>query len=81
MSTGGTCGLAGAADTVVADVGLGALADNGGPTATHLPVAGSPAVDRVAIGTAGLCDGTVPTDQRGVARPSGAGCDAGAVER
>lgn len=62
-------------------LGLGALADNGGPTHTVMPPVGSPVVDAIPPGTAGLCDATVPADQRGLARPVGAGCDAGAVER
>jgi hypothetical protein len=33
--------------TGVADPGLGPLADNGGPTQTHAPLAGSPAIDAV----------------------------------
>ena len=59
---------------------LAALADNGGPTLTHLPSAFSPAGGVIPVGTAGLCDGTRPDDQRGTARPQGAACDAGAVE-
>lgn len=51
--------------------GLGAY---GGPTATHLPAWDSPAISAA---DAGACP---PTDQRGVARPAGAGCDVGAVE-
>ena len=51
---------------------LGALQDNGGPTFTMLPAAGSPAVD------AGNSDKA--TDQRGVLRPQGAFDDIGAVE-
>jgi hypothetical protein len=71
--TDGTCNP-GASDQVVASPGLGALADNGGPTLTHALLAGSPAID--------AADGTAcpPTDQRGVARPQGAGCDVGAFE-
>ncbi len=53
---------------------LGPLADNGGPTETMALRAGSIAIDRVPA----PC-GTTP-DQRGVARPQGAGCDAGAYE-
>ena len=53
---------------------LGPLADNGGPTLTHLPIVGSPLID------GGQCLPYVPTDQRGVARPFGAKCDIGAVE-
>jgi hypothetical protein len=54
---------------------LGTLADNGGPTLTHALAENSPALG---IGVAGSCPAT---DQRGVARPQGTGCDAGAFER
>jgi CSLREA domain-containing protein len=61
---------------------LGPLADNGGPTATHEPLPGSPVLDAgdpAAPGSGGTaCEAT---DQRGVARPQGTGCDIGAVER
>jgi CSLREA domain-containing protein len=59
---------------LVAAAGLGPLADNGGPTKTMALLAGSTAIDHVTA----PC-GTTP-DQRGVARPQGAGCDAGAYE-
>jgi hypothetical protein len=52
-----------------------ALRDNGGPTMTHALPAGSQAIDHV---PPDRCAG--PDDQRGVARPAGAGCDVGAVE-
>lgn len=55
---------------------LAGLADNGGTTLTRLPSAVSPA-----LGLVPVADCTVlPTDQRGVARPQGAACDAGSVE-
>jgi predicted outer membrane repeat protein len=54
---------------------LGPLADNGGPTKTHQPLPGSPAIDFVTAG----CPPPV-NDQRVVARPVGTACDAGAVE-
>jgi LPXTG-motif cell wall-anchored protein len=54
---------------------LGALADNGGPTRTLALLAGSSAID-----SAGSCGPVTPTDQRGVARPQGPGCDIGAFE-
>jgi hypothetical protein len=54
------------------NVMLGPLADNGGPTLTHMPQPGSPAIDH-----GSRCPAT---DQRGVARPVGAACDVGAVE-
>jgi hypothetical protein len=59
---------------LVADAKLGALQDNGGPAQTMALGAGSPAIDRVPA----PC-GTAP-DERGVARPQGGGCDAGAYE-
>lgn len=54
---------------------LGPLQDNGGPTPTMLPGAGSAALDAIAPQ-----DCTQATDQRGIARPQGAGCDIGATE-
>ena len=57
-----------------ADPKLGPLASNGGPTPTMALLAGSPAID---LASAALC---APTDQRGVARPQSARCDAGAYE-
>ncbi len=54
---------------------LGPLADNGGPTQTHALLSGSPAID------AGSPDCPPPaTDQRGVTRPQGGGCDIGSYE-
>lgn len=59
---------------------IGPLANNGGPTMTHLPLTGSPAID---TGTLTFCSAT---DQRGLPRPAdgdgnGASvCDVGAVE-
>jgi CSLREA domain-containing protein len=70
-----SCGLTAPSDLVVADAGLGPLADNGGPTETHALLAGSPAID------AASPDCPPPaTDQRGVVRPQGAACDIGAFE-
>ncbi len=75
----GSCGLAGVNDRVV-DPQLGPLAENGGLTATHMPLAGSPAVDTA---TNSFCPGT---DERGTGRPAdgngdgSAACDVGAVE-
>ena len=79
LSSDATCGLGGVGDLESTDPLLGALADHGGPTATRLPAVASPAVDAIPAGTTGLCDGTYPWDQRGLARPSGAACDIGAV--
>jgi hypothetical protein len=71
--TDATC-FPGGSDLVVADPGIGPLADNGGPTLTHALLAGSPAMD---FADAAVCPAT---DQRGVARPQGAGCDTGSFE-
>ncbi len=65
----------GASDQVVATAGVSPLAANGGPTLTHALNAGSPAVDAA---NPASCPAT---DQRGVARPQGSGCDAGSVEQ
>ena len=67
--------LAGAITTAI-----GPLADNGGPTQTHLPVAGGPAID---AGNNSLILQGVTTDQRGLGFPrivSGT-VDIGAVEK
>jgi len=76
-----TCGLVPAlGDLVKVDPLLGPLEDHGGPTATHLLLPCSPAIDAGAT-TCGLA-----TDQRGFPRPvdgNGDGtvaCDIGAVE-
>ena len=52
------------------------LGQNGGPTLTSALLPGSPAINAVPVSGAGC----PPTDQRGVARPQGAGCDIGAYE-
>ena len=75
--------------TGVADPMLGLLSDNGGPTKTHRPIAGSPAIDRinslVLFGNR-VCLGVPAFDQRGVTRPqdgdlnNDSDCDIGAVE-
>jgi len=73
----GTCAFTGTGDQNTAGaVHLGPLVANGGPTRTRLPLANSPALGAV---PASAC--TISTvDQRGVARPQGADCEAGAVE-
>ncbi len=54
---------------------IGHLANNGGPTWTHALLPGSPAIDAIPVAE---CDAA--TDQRGVSRPQGSGCDIGAYE-
>ncbi len=61
---------------------IGPLGNYGGATQTHALLSGSPAID---AGNPAASDGTgnhcMPTDQRGIARPSVARCDIGAFER
>lgn len=52
---------------------LGALGDNGGPTKTRLPAAGSVLLDKVS-------PAPLAVDQRAVTRPQGSASDIGAVE-
>jgi uncharacterized repeat protein (TIGR01451 family) len=71
--------------TVSAEINLGPLANNGGPTQTHALLPGSIAIDAV-IDCTDVAGAPVTADQRGVARPqdgSGDGiplCDGGAFE-
>lgn len=73
LSTDNSCSLTAGSDwpnqTTFA---MGPLADNGGPTRTHMPQPGSKAID-----TGSNC---AATDQRGARRPVGPACDIGAVE-
>gem|GEM_PF-3421171 len=74
-SSAGATATQSGAPTNASDPMLDALANNGGPTQTMLPLAGSPAIDAAAG-----CAGANAVDQRGVARPYGSACDIGAVE-
>lgn len=58
---------------------LGPLTDNGGATLTHALLNGSLIINHIPKGTNG-CGTTITTDQRGVIRPQGSGCDIGAYE-
>lgn len=69
-----TCGFTDAGTQQTTALGLGALQNNGGPADTLLPAAGSPAIDKA---DATACPAT---DERGVIRPQGVGCDVGAAE-
>ena len=57
------------------DALLGDLDAYGGPTFSHMPLPGSPAVDVLPVE---VCRSRV--DQRGIARPQGLACDIGSVE-
>ena len=73
LSDDDTCGFGSGRDNVT-DLLLGPLANNGGFTKTHLPQAGSRAIDY------GTGANVPPTDQRGIQRPQGNAVDVGAVE-
>jgi hypothetical protein len=54
---------------------LAPLGNYGGPTQTHIPLPGSPAIDH------GIDADCPPTDQRGRPRLVSSACDVEAVER
>ena len=66
------------------DPGVGALADNGGPTQTMLPSSASPLLNFIPISACGsgdtLAGFAVTTDQRGITRRQETGCEIGSVE-
>lgn len=75
-----TCMLSGSETDLILsdeDMSLGVLADNGGPTPSHMPSAGSLLIDAIPPGN---CDPNVLVDQRGEPRGGGSPCDVGAVE-
>ncbi len=87
LATDASCGaLAGGGVGEVGKLGLGPLSDQGGLVATHLPLAGSPALD-AAPACAGPNGRLVSNDARRYPRPTDddgdgeAACDLGAVER
>ena len=70
------CGFASVTgDLVNVDPVLGPLQDNGGPTFTRALLPASPAIDHIPLDNC-----IVTTDQRGIVRPQGTGCDIGAYE-
>jgi uncharacterized repeat protein (TIGR01451 family) len=79
LASDASCGLSVTGDIKNTDPTLGPLQDNGGDTETAALLYGSPAIDQIPPGVIG-CGTTVVTDQRGVPRPRGAGCDIGAFE-
>ncbi|MCO5186064.1 MAG: right-handed parallel beta-helix repeat-containing protein [Anaerolineae bacterium] len=87
LSDDASCGFSGtSADN--ATLNLDVLADNGGPTWTHALLPGSDALNAIPYGATisnngvlWTCnDADTFTDQRGVARPQGVGCESGAYE-
>jgi hypothetical protein len=74
ISSDASAGFTSASSKNNVDPLLGPLANNGGFTPTLALLFGSPAIG---AGDPAACP---PTDQRGVARPMGSGCDIGAFE-
>jgi hypothetical protein len=68
------CGFHAPGDHANTNPMLGALQPNGGPVQTIAPLPGSPAIE------GGQNSGCPGTDARGVLRPAGPACDAGAFE-
>jgi len=78
LSSDSNCGAAFTAathDLNNANLPMGPLAGNGGPTQTMTPQSGNAAINYV---PSAQCQ--IPADQRGGGRPSGGACDSGAVE-
>lgn len=73
LSDDASCNLIAAGDLPNTDPLLGPLQNNGGPTETHAPGDGSPAID-------GASTCPTSTDQRGIERPQLTTCDIGSVE-
>ena len=96
LSTDDSCALANTGSQTNIDPNLGTLGDYGGPTQTIPILPGSAAIDAIPTGTVSdqtvcfdanddpIVDPTtsenITTDQRGVPRPQGSGCDIGAYE-
>jgi hypothetical protein len=74
ISSDGSCNFTAAGSLNNTDPKLGPFGNYGGPTPTIPLLSGSPAMD---AGDAAACPGT---DQRGISRPYGSGCDIGAFE-
>ena len=82
IDDGTSCGFSEQQDSLPSTDPL--LADqpafNGGPTKTIALLAGSPAINAIPEAENG-CGTKIRTDQRGVSRPQGSGCDIGAYEK
>ena len=78
LDSGSSCGFSSAQHSLSNTAPqLAALAPNGGPTQTMALPWSSPAFNAIPASVSG-CSGS--TDQRGIARPQGSGCDIGAFE-
>ncbi|MEZ4659058.1 MAG: Ig-like domain-containing protein [Caldilineaceae bacterium] len=79
LDSDNTCHFTATGDITSTNPLLGPLQANGGATFTRALLVGSPAIDHIPNGANG-CGATMVSDQRGVVRPQGLGCDIGAFE-
>jgi uncharacterized repeat protein (TIGR01451 family) len=82
LDDGTSCGFSSANNSLSSTDPLldpAGLQNNGGPTQTIALQPGSPAIDTIPPAV-NSCGTTIATDQRGVSRPQGPGCDIGAFE-
>ena len=79
VSDSGSCGVLTATDLVTPTLGLGPLADNGGPTETMMPEPDSPIAGFIPAADCDAVPTSLSSDQRVFPRPAG-DCEAGAVE-
>jgi len=80
---GSSCGLKAATDVQNGvDPNLGTLGANGGPTNTQVPQTSSTLINAIPDPGGGCPESptVITTDQRGITRPQGPGCEIGAVE-
>src|ERR1700693_5116963 len=78
LDSGSSCGFSASQHSInSADPQILALGANGGPTQTMALPLSSPATNAIPTSVSG-CSGS--SDQRGIARPQGSGCDIGAFE-
>jgi len=80
LDAGETCGFSAATSHSHANLDLGPLQDNGGPTRTRMPGLQSAALD-AGLDSACSMSPVDSSDQRGSSRPAGVHCDSGALER
>jgi CSLREA domain-containing protein len=80
LDIGGTCGLDHPTDEAPPTAPPTTLDYSRPPMLNIAQAVGSPVIDAIPVGTPVLCDGTLPTDQKGAPRPVDLPCDIGPLE-